>query len=535
MWSLGVEEQFYLAWPILLAIILWGARSRRLLTIGMIAAVTATSFFFCLRELQTDPKAAFYLPYYRAWELGVGALIVFVPAIRSRVLAEATGLIGALLIVVGLFTVRQTDLFPGTNAIAPVLGSALLIWPRSKSSIGSVLATAPMRFIGLISYSVYLWHWPIIVLFRHWANSAALTGAEAVVLATVSIVLGWASWRFVEQPFRQKRRPTVSIPSGLAAAVVVATIGGSVYIHNGFEHRTGSNVLAMSGLEVMWQWPCPRTRRLAELDRAYCEFGAPWEEASVKAIVWGDSHAEHIAPIIESSVEGRNASFLLYLECPAALGARAFRIWKEVPGYVQRCTEMRRRAILALADDPTINLVILSASWSSLGNVVSQDGSIKAAGGPYDVIAAELRSLIEETARPGRRFILVADVPQLHSDPIPCATAKYSGLVRRACQSEVTVSTKSFEAFQGRIYTLFSALAADREDTDVVLPGRALCSGEWCETELNGEFLYRDASHIRRNMSHETRRLFAEKIGMSAVLNSSMTRVTGSQIQPPPL
>jgi hypothetical protein len=489
----------------------------------MIAAVSAISFVVCLHELAGDPKAAFYLPYNRAWELGVGALVVFVPTLRSRPTAEAAGAVGLLLMAFGLFTLRQSDPFPGLNAVAPVLGSALLVWPRSTNWSGQILSTAPMRWLGLISYSLYLWHWPVIVLFRHWASSAAPTAAEAISLTALSVALGWVSWRFIEQPFRRSGSPIISIPAGIGASTAAAAIGFVVLINQGFENRIGSEVSALRSLDVMWQWPCPRVKQVQGLDQPYCEFGAPWEKSAVKAIVWGDSHAEHMAPIIESAAENKSASFLLYRECPAALGGHARRIWTQVPGYVQRCTDMRQRATNTLTADPSINLVILSASWSQLSRVVSQDGAIKGDPSPYDVIGDGVRSLIEATAVPGRRFILIADVPQLHSDPIPCATLDYTHLLRRHCRrSDKTVSASDFRSFQGRIYDVFRNIAAARNDTDAVLPGDALCTGKWCETELNGEFLYRDASHIRRNLSPATRRLYAEKIGLTKAITSSI-------------
>jgi peptidoglycan/LPS O-acetylase OafA/YrhL len=523
MWSLGVEEQFYAAWPMLLALILWIAKHRRGLTIGMIAAVSAISFVLCLQELTTSPKAAFYLPYNRAWELGVGALVVFVPTLRSRLTAEAAGAAGLLMIAFGLFTLRQSDPFPGLNAVAPVLGSAFLVWPRSTSWSGQILSMAPLRWLGLISYSLYLWHWPLIVLFRHWANSATPTAAEAISLTALSIALGWISWRFIEQPFRRSGRPIISIPVGIGAATAAAAVGLVVLVNHGFDRRIGSDMTALSSLDVMWQWHCPRLKQIQGLDQSYCQFGAPWEKSAVKAIVWGDSHAEHMAPIIESAAEDKSASFLLYRECPAALGGHARRIWAEVPDYVHRCTDMRQRAVRTLNADPSINLVILSASWSNLGNVVSQDGAIKGNPGRYDIIGYGVRSLIEETAAPGRRFILIADVPQLRSDPIPCATSNYTRLLRRHCQrSDETVSTSDFRSFQGRIYDIFRKIAAERDDTDAVFPGDALCTGKWCETDLNGEFLYRDASHIRRNLLPATRRLYAEKVGLTKAITSSI-------------
>jgi hypothetical protein len=272
----------------------------------------------------------------------------------------------------------------------------------------------------------------------------------------------------------------------------------------------------MSSLDVMWKWNCPRTKKLVELAQPYCNFGREWNDAPIKAILWGDSHAEHMAPIVEAANGNESASFLLYRECPANLGGHVRRVWSAYPNYVKHCAETRSRAIELLRQRSEINLVILAASWSNLSRVISQDGSRPGRVLPHELIQDGIRSLIEATARPGRYFLIIADVPQLRGDPVPCAVAGYSHLFRRKCgMAQEAVSRSYFDNRQGLVYQAIAEIAAERNDTRAIFPGKALCGSERCETTLNGEFLYRDASHIRRNLRFETKRALADRIGLS--------------------
>ncbi len=376
MWSLGVEEQFYLVWPVLLALIMWVARGRRIIIGAVITVLIVAGLAFSMQTVAVDPKAAFFLPLPRAWELGIGGLLAFLPAMRSRWVSEATGIVGISLVAWPLFMLAGAESSLGLSMLPAVIGSALLIWPRTESVASRLLSIRPMRAIGLISYSLYLWHWPIIVLFRHYNNGVMPTLLEAVVLAIISMALAYISWRFIEGPARRMQAPSWSaIATGLTTAAFVAFAGQSVAQNGGFANRLPPDAQKMASLEVMWQWDCPQQVEVPELGGNFCAFGAPWETAKVRGILWGDSHAEHFAPIVEAAIGDRSVSVLLYRMCPAALGGAVRRIWAEEPNYVKFCSSSRQRAAswLTTAD---IQLVLLSASWQSLTAYVSQDGTL---------------------------------------------------------------------------------------------------------------------------------------------------------------
>ncbi|MCC7042320.1 MAG: acyltransferase [Acidobacteria bacterium] len=209
-WSLGVEEQFYLVWPFALALLLKVGQGRSRFPVAAIAALAAASFAFGIHAMAADPKAAFYLPQFRAWELMIGAALAFLPPVRMAFLAHGGGILGLAVITWSVLALTSESAFPGWNALPPVAGAALLIWSGPDHVVGRGLAMAPLRHVGLVSYSLYLWHWPLLVFFRHYASGEAPTTRESVVLALMAGVISWLSWRFVERPFRTARvRPGI--------------------------------------------------------------------------------------------------------------------------------------------------------------------------------------------------------------------------------------------------------------------------------------------------------------------------------------
>ena len=215
-WSLAVEEQFYVVWPPLL--LLMAAGRRRIDTAAIIGAIVIVGFGASLVWLDVDPKAAFFMAAPRAWELAIGALLVFLPPLPRR-LAGAS-VVGLLLVIVGFSQIRASS-FPGFAALLPCIGAALVVWPKQQPA-GVDRWLGFLSPIGLISYSLYLWHWPIWVLFRIYNNGGEPRVREAVALAAASMIIAFLSWRFVERPFRKRLLPSAqTVRAGLLACLVV--------------------------------------------------------------------------------------------------------------------------------------------------------------------------------------------------------------------------------------------------------------------------------------------------------------------------
>ena len=209
-WSLAVEEQFYLALPLML----WGlarvARGRRIALPVMLGALGLASFALSIWLMNSDRSAnAFFMSPPRAWEFLIGALVATpgFPVLRHALARQIARGIALLLIAIPIFSLRQGPGFPGFNALAPCLGAAMFIWsgigvPSLKRSGYSPLNVA--KFFGRISYSLYLWHWPLFTFARFSKSSLVLDATDKVALFALTVMISYLSWRFVEQPFRLK-------------------------------------------------------------------------------------------------------------------------------------------------------------------------------------------------------------------------------------------------------------------------------------------------------------------------------------------
>ena len=256
-WSLAVEEQFYIVFPLILLLVrrYFGQRERQVMVVLALLSLALSIWL-----VRTDQAGAFYLLHSRAWELLLGALLALgtFPAIRSRLLAGALGILGLALIAGSVLLYREAMPFPGLAALAPCIGAALLIHTGKDASLLSAraLSLAPVRFIGLISYSLYLWHWPIDVIARYfafWYGWDPDLKLHKLALLALSFGAAILSWHYVEKPFRQRpyRLGSTAILSASAATMALLVIAAGV-------------VYPLS--QRFWQMPERAERVLATLD-----------------------------------------------------------------------------------------------------------------------------------------------------------------------------------------------------------------------------------------------------------------------------
>jgi peptidoglycan/LPS O-acetylase OafA/YrhL len=227
-WSLGVEEQYYVLFPLLLMFVF--ARHRKWLP-QILWGITLASFAASVVLVRIDPGAAFYLLPTRAWELGVGALLAIgaVPPLRNRYAQHAVSLLGGALVLTGILVLTSSTPFPGEAALLPVVGAGALIHAGPNSIGGRLLSLRPMTFIGLISYSLYLWHWPLLVLYK--ADRPGPLGAHAkVALGLASLTLAVLSWLLIERPARRLRLRGSRRVLAFVAAVATACVALAVAI-----------------------------------------------------------------------------------------------------------------------------------------------------------------------------------------------------------------------------------------------------------------------------------------------------------------
>jgi len=365
-WSLGVEEQFYFVVPLLMAGLF---RFGKGLAFAVIAALATASFALVLKTAPEQPMAAFYLLHTRAWELLVGVMAAL-SADRLRTFArpplqEILPPAGLAAIVGGMALIPADAMWPGPLTLIPVLGTVVILaFATPDGPTARVLGVPVLVGIGLVSYSAYLWHQPILGFLKI-AGAAPATSAAKAMAVAATLLIAWASWRWVEQPFRARSIPSLTarvILGALAAFVAIAAVGG--HLTGGYPGRMPAAVLAM--LDYTKAWPptyrtCIGGRDEGErLDpAAACVHGA---DVPARIAVWGDSHAAVLAqPLgVELARHGLAVRELTVGSCIPIRGLKNSALKR-----TEYCAVHNAKMLDYLVESPEIEVVVLNAFWNS--------------------------------------------------------------------------------------------------------------------------------------------------------------------------
>jgi peptidoglycan/LPS O-acetylase OafA/YrhL len=480
-WSLAVEEQFYIVWPLLLALVLWRfpRRWQAVMLLGLIGVS------FAVAAWKTGDRSAFFLLHYRAWELGFGAMLGmgFVPEVRSRAARQALSGLGALMILVPVFAYTRETPFPGYTALPPCLGAALLLHAnRSADTLtAGLLSLKPVVAIGLISYSLYLWHWPILVLSRIWLNRP-LTPAETLVALGASLAMAWASWRFVEAPFRKPDALGLGNFKMLAGSAValaaVGSVGQAAVVTRGAEWRASPSVRkaeqAAGSINPLRERCHTRETGVTPGPQADCTT-AP---GRYQVLLWGDSHADHFAPVVrrwaaEHGMAARQASKSacrpLLTDDPAP----------EV-GVAVECVRFNANVLAEAEATPSMRVIILSALW------VAGRGALEPR---LSTTLAELRARFG----PNVRIVVLGSTPTMGFWTTQCLSrARYNRADEATCRSGVALNAKGATLSDALIR---KAVARTPGVTFVSLWDQ-VCRGAKCRTAHGDTVLMRDHNHF---------------------------------------
>ncbi|MGD0471018.1 MAG: acyltransferase family protein [Terriglobales bacterium] len=356
-WSLAVEEQFYILFPIFLVIM------RRLfpqrLKLGVVA-LFLVSLGASEVTVHYNTTTAFYMPYTRAWELLLGTLISigYFPRLRTKLSRNTASLLGIGMVVFSAARYSPQTLFPGLAALVPCFGSALIIGAGESGSslVGKVLSWRPVVFVGLISYSLYLWHWPVIVLNglgflpnfsnvvpHKWALLLLSQVSNKAMELLLSFVLAILSWRFVERPFRSyprriERRPLFAFSA--ATMVVLILSSGSVIYARGFQGRFPlravqvASFLTPPGASTLGQLgDCAITEgnRSTVFDNSHCLQTSPGKETY---LLLGDSHAGALLDGLKTSLPGSDVLLAAVWGCRPSIHSDDSPLCKQMMDFI---------------------------------------------------------------------------------------------------------------------------------------------------------------------------------------------------------
>jgi peptidoglycan/LPS O-acetylase OafA/YrhL len=367
-WSLAVEEQFYIGLPVLFWFLKRFAPSRLALSVILLALA---SFVLSVVGAYQYPTATFYLAPTRTWELLLGGILSLesFPRLRNAVARELASIAGMGLIVGSSLFYNVTTVFPGLTALAPCGGAALIIVAGrdGPSWLGRLLSLKPVRFIGLISYSLYLWHWPVIVFYGFgmtMVHGLTRHGAQALMCA-VALVLGAISWRFVEQPFRLGGALSMSRTGvfrlALAGLASIALVGSLALCWHGIPSRFSVEARRVASYrdehsdEQYRTGTCfmtPRNWTLDEFDARTC---MPDDGKKPKLLILGDSHAAHLWWGMNIVLPEWNVMQATSAGCKPVVEQRP----RQFPG----CTRLMDYVLKTYLPSHRVDTLLLEAHW----------------------------------------------------------------------------------------------------------------------------------------------------------------------------
>jgi peptidoglycan/LPS O-acetylase OafA/YrhL len=525
-WSLSVEEQYYLVWPLCVAL---GSRflSRRAL-LGLTVALIVVSVGLAEWLPEFTLGAAYYLLPTRMYELLIGSLLALAwdalpdGAPRRNAVLSLGGLAAVLWSAVSL---TEADRFPGVVALVPTLGAGALIL-SGKGAPGVVnraLALRPMVFIGLISYSLYLWHWPVLVLVRY--TGQTLSPAISALCVGLSVACAWVSWRLVETPARHQPRLSfgqVATRFFVVPAGATAVLGAVIWLTGGIPGRFPANVQSMDAAlntrpdEI--RGTCHASVRTSDVPPTDdCRFGAPGTPPRTAFMV-GDSHANHFTGFVGAMAERAALSVVDYTmdACIPVAG----RGWGERPYFAERCAT-RNRLALEHISARHFSYVILAGRWPSVGRP-----GVEPQGPPGPPLLWQGTTVVTDRGVYRREFVdglrqelrVITDsgaIPVVVKDSAPTRSSPKCPIIRTlfAPSLDCSLPTSAIAGLDGMIDAALAELRPEYPQLIVVDPKRIMCGSAKCESDLAGVPLYRDGAHLNDAGSRTLGATYADRIG----------------------
>jgi peptidoglycan/LPS O-acetylase OafA/YrhL len=532
-WSLSVEEQFYLAWPLLIALATVSVRRRsaqiQLRAVAIVLlAVTTVSLAFAIYATAANPAAAFFVTPTRAWEFGAGGLLALLSASlrfnASSVAARSVlSWVGLAAILIAAFAYTAATPFPGSAALLPVLGAIAVIRagaPASRWAPTAVLGLTPIQFVGNVSYSVYLWHWPLLV-FAPFVVGAA-TNQTKVIILMLSVLAGWLTKVLVEDPVRNgtwlRRRShgfTFAVAGAATAVVLGATLGAGLYAHGliadaevasaktvaakpscfGAASRDSRQPCSNPKLRLTVapspiqagndaNAPCAVKRRYGAVSA--CEFGVSHAKATRTIALIGDSHASVMrAPLdVVAKEKGWRGLSIAQTGCPYSTATKVL----PEPNR-SKCLRWNDELPRWFAKHPEVSTVFVTAITGSTVKVPRGRTMLEAKINGYSNAWDALPSTV-------KNIVVIRDTPKVHGNTLECVARAIAG--RRPAGPACAVSRDDALDIDPQVR---AANHSGSDRSDVIDLTRSMCSTRMCDAVIGGALVHKDVHHLTRTFA----------------------------------
>ena len=506
-WSLGVEEQFYLLFPLLM-LLGWRLGRRRLFQLVALTAVASFVYSSLIDGewglgFRTQRETNFYLLPPRAWQLATGSLLAFYdgPAtagsLDKRWRSEAAALLGLALLLYAILTFRESEIrFTSLYALAPIVGTALILQYGRRTLVGSLLSTAPLVAVGLWSYSAYLWHQPLFSFSQYAGLAGALSTNVRVALCLATLFFAYVSWRWVENPFRDRRRVsrTILIVVCAAASLILLLAGGTFALSKNppKRGRLWSDRLASTLTTT------PIFEAARDCGPNAPELGCalnPATDAPAEFIVAGDSHAGALRSAFQQIAKrvGQQGRLITTPGCTPLVGIDALVA-------LDKCRNLQERTI-DLVKRHGIQRVFLAARWTAVTDndwaTRNQLGEGTPLGRPLSRLdfSRGLAATVDAYTALGVHLYIVEQVPQQIHRPIGIYVRALLQRDPRLAIDGWSVTQADHDMLQEFVTSAFAPHRSNSRVTFVDLSG-ALCERGVCPVGTPSESYYADFTHL---------------------------------------
>ena len=516
LWSLGIEAQFYLLWPLLAGLCF--THKINLVKVG--GTIFLTSLLINLLMIEVATSATFFSPFSRIWELLAGCLLVFFmqskasvfEATQHRFLAHkymnhSLTSLGLLLILCSLFLFDQDITFPGFWALIPVAGSALIILAGEKAWLNnSVLSNQIVVGVGLISFPLYLWHWPLLSFARILSGTTP-DWSLRLALVIASFVLALLSTHFLERPIRFGHKTKTKVTLLVIAMIILGGVGLTTFLQGGYEGRISNQEVKAQLADLHFDIPDSKGWYCDDLnyDSPRCHSTGP----NPSVVVIGDSHALTIYSALRNLFKAKGQDIGLYGAsdgCPPLLKV----VIQDQGGDFRNCLKKGTQAIQRIIADPSIREVILTSrgpmyttglgygdiETTQFGNwVLHFEGVKQGVADNSTVFSMGLTKTLDALLAAGKKVTFLHDVPELGFDIRRCFSFRPLSISPNDTHT-CSLSRVDFEKRTSAFKTMVDKILTQRPEVKVIDLAKALCDEKRCYGSKDGVLFYIDDDHL---------------------------------------